>query len=133
MPRQFTLGKNERIKSRKMIEQLFSDGKSFALHPYRVYYKIYAGSGIQFGVGVSSKNFKKAVDRNRIKRVTREAYRLEQKNPLQQMLKEKALQLNVFFIYTDKELPLFNTVKEKLPLILNKLSKIIHESNSPDT
>ena len=64
--------------------------------------------------------------------MTREAYRL-QKNPLQETLKEAKLQLNLFFIYTGKELPVFNTVKEKVNVILNKLSKIVNESNSPNT
>ena len=64
--------------------------------------------------------------------MTREAYRL-QKNPLQETLKETKLQLNLFFIYTGKELPVFNTVKEKVNVILNKLSKIVNESNSPNT
>jgi len=64
--------------------------------------------------------------------LTREAYRL-QKNPLQETLKETKLQLNLFFIYTGKELPVFNTVKEKVNVILNKLSKIVNESNSPNT
>jgi len=48
-------------------------------------------------------------------------------------LKETKLQLNLFFIYTGKELPVFNTVKEKVNVILNKLSKIVNESNSPNT
>jgi len=64
--------------------------------------------------------------------LTREAYRL-QKNPLQETLKETKFQLNLFFIYTGKELPVFNTVKEKVNVILNKLSKIVNESNSPNT
>src|ERR1044071_4741839 len=132
MPKEFTLGKTERIKSRKLIEQLFKEGRSFVLYPYRVYYKMNpaaANSYLQFGIGVGSKNFKKAVDRNRIKRVTREAYRL-QKNELQEQLKEKKLQLNIFLIYTDKELPVFNTIKEKLQVILNRFMKMINESNS---
>ena len=64
--------------------------------------------------------------------MTREAYRL-QKNPLQETLKETKLQLNLFFIYTGKELPVFNTVKEKVNVILNKLSKIVNERNSSNT
>src|SRR4026207_2337321 len=116
MAKQFTLGKKERLKSRKQIEQLFSDGKSFAVNPLRVYSltaptnidlpssKIPESSAIQFAVGVSSKNFKRAVDRNRIKRLIREAYRL-QKNILQEKLKEKNLSMKVFFIFTGKELP----------------------------
>jgi len=135
--KQFTLGKNERLKSRKQIEQLFSKGKSFPLSPFRIYYQATplitsSSSTLQFGAGVSGKNFKRAVDRNRVKRLTREAYRL-QKKQLQEATIEKKLQLNIFFIYTGKELPAFNIVREKVNVILNKLTKIVNENNSPDT
>ena len=137
MAKKFTLGKRERLKSRKQIEQLFTEGKNFPASPFRIYYQLIpmtnaSPSNLQFGVGISGKNFKRAVDRNRIKRLTREAYRL-QKNPLQETVKQKKIRLNLFFIYTGKELPVFNTVKEKVNVILNKLSKIVNESNSPDT
>jgi ribonuclease P protein component len=136
--KQFTLGKKERLKSRKLIEKLFSEGKNFPLSPFRVYYLINQSTihdspfTIQCGVGASGKNFKKAVDRNRIKRLTREAYRL-QKIELQEKLKGKKLQLNVFFIYASKELPDFNMVKEKLKLILNKLIQIADENISSNS
>ena len=137
MAKQFTLGKNERLKSRKQIEQLFSEGKSFPLSPFRIYYLVTplitnSSSTLQFGAGVSGKNFKRAVDRNRVKRLTREAYRL-QKKQLQEATMQKKLQLNIFFIYTGKELPAFNIVREKVNVILNKLTKIVNENNSPDT
>ena len=136
MAKQFTLGKKERLKSRKQIEHLFSEGKNFPLAPFRIYYWVTpvaakSDSNLQFGVGVSGKNFKRAVDRNRIKRLTREAYRL-QKNQLQEVLTGKNLQLNIFFIYTSKGLAEFNIVKEKVNVILNKLTKIVDEINSPN-
>jgi len=139
--KQFTLGKNERLKSRKQIEQLFSDGKSFAVNPFRVHYAVNRQSSmvnesnsLQFGVGVSSKNFKKAVDRNRIKRLTREAWRLQKNDPIAIGLKEKlkinGKQLNVFFIYTGKALPDFETAKDKVAVVLKKLSDKIDENIS---
>ena len=139
MAKQFTLGKNERLKSRKLIEQLFSEGKSFVITPFKVYYLISEktltthrhrerneGSPptTQFGVGVSAKNFKKAVDRNRIKRLTRESYRL-QKNLLLEKLTSKNIQLNIFFIYTGKELPEYDEVYKKVGSALSKLDKLI--------
>ncbi len=77
---------------------------------------------LQAGFGASSRNFKKAVDRNRIKRLTREAYRL-QKNALRQRLEETDRSLAVFIIYTGKELPEYDTVTKKMGLILQKLLK----------
>lgn len=79
---------------------------------------------MQCGVGVSSKNFKKAVDRNRIKRLMRESYRL-QKIFLQDSLKGKDLQLALFLIYTGKELPEYKMVSDKIELILNRLVKSV--------
>ena len=83
--------------------------------------------GLQFGVGVSAKNFKRAVDRNRIKRLTREAWRL-QKNELSEKVKTAQKQLNVFFIYTGKELPDFTIVKDKVAVALKKLADKIDEN-----
>jgi len=134
--KQFTLGKEERLKSRKQIEQLFDKGKSFVVAPFRIYFIVNSESPIQkdesrlkFGTGVSAKNFKKAVDRNRIKRLTREAWRL-QKNEIREKTSEKQKQLNVFFIYTGKELPDFTTVKEKVAIALKKLADKIDENIS---
>ena len=139
MKKQFTLGKNERLKSRKQIEKLFAEGKSFVVNPFRVYFivngqlsMLNSGSCLQFGVGVSNKNFKKAVDRNRIKRLTREAWRL-QKNELSQQVKTRQKQLNVFFIYTGKELPDFTTVKDKVAVALKKLADKIDENISTNS
>ena len=124
--KKLTLGKNERLKSRKQIELLFSEGKKFSMTPFRVHYLFNesANPPLQFAVGVSNKNFKKAVDRNRIKRLVREAYRL-QKITLLQKAKEKKGQLNLFFIYTGKEIPGFSEVFEKMKKMLDKLGYIM--------
>jgi ribonuclease P protein component len=142
MAKQFTLGKNERLKSRKLIEQLFKEGKTFNVFPFRVYHicqpsLLTAGNSgakgsainLKFGAGAGTKNFKKAVDRNRIKRITKEAWRL-QKNRVQEKLKEKNVSLNIFFIYTAKELPDYETVYQKVKVILDKLVKLIDENNT---
>jgi ribonuclease P protein component len=125
--KQFTLGKNERLKSRKGIEQLFNEGKKIIAGPYRVLYFIATPvkePSLLFGTGVSAKNFKKAVDRNRIKRLTKESYRL-QKRLLQEKVKANSLQLNVFFIYTGKEVPQYDDVFKIVGTVLNKLVKLM--------
>lgn len=135
MAKQFTLGKNERLKSRKQIEQLFNSGQRFLSPPFRIFYSFQTGQQsaiststiaecpLQAGFGASSRNFKKAVDRNKIKRLTKEAYRL-QKNILQDKLKEQNRKLNVFFIYTGKELPLYTEVYNSISKALEKLLDI---------
>lgn len=125
---QNTLGNHERLKSRKQIEFLFQQGQRFAAPPFRVFYVIKekelkeaTGSLLQFGVGASSRFFKKAVDRNRIKRLGREAWRL-QKRELLQVLEEQNKQLDVFFIYTGKELPAYAEVFAATTGIIQKLA-----------
>ena len=130
MAKKLTLGKNERLKSRKQIELLFSEGKKFSITPFRVHYVIneLTNPPLQFGVGVSNKNFKRAVDRNRIKRLVREAYRL-QKIALYQKVKEKKGQLNIFIIYTGKEIPEYREVFVQMNKILDKLGHLIDTQN----
>jgi ribonuclease P protein component len=127
----FTLGRTERLKSRKLIEQLFREGRHFSVFPFRAYYRLTdeLPSPLQFGISASSRNFKRAVDRNRIKRWCREAYRL-QKNDLQQRLQENDRQGILFLVYTGKQLPAYEVIYEKMGLILQKLSNLVSEKNS---
>ena len=131
MAKQFTLGKNERLKSRKQIERLFNEGKSFVVTPFRIFYLVNGQWAmgnkqyiLQFGVSVSGKNFKKAVDRNRIKRLIKEAWRL-QKNEMKEKLQADNKQLNVFFIYTGKEIPEYKFVFDKVKTSIEKLIKTV--------
>jgi len=131
--KQHTLGKTERLKSRKKIEQLFMEGKSFVVPPFRIYHRTSgresmknAENGLQFGTGVSNKSFKKAVDRNRIKRLTREAWRL-QNSELKDKMKQTGKQLHVFFIYTGKEIPDYKLVSEKIKTAVQKLLMIVDQ------
>jgi ribonuclease P protein component len=77
-----TLGKKERLKSRKLIGRLFEEGTSIKNFPFRLVYlstEITSVFSVKASFSVPKRNFKKAVDRNRIKRLIREAYRLEKK------------------------------------------------------
>ena len=129
MAKQFTLGKEERLKSRKQTELLFSEGKKFTIAPFRFHYSFSKAekSSMQFGAGVSKRNFKKAVDRNRIKRLMREAYRL-QKITLREKLSEQNIRLNIFFIYMGKELPAYKEMFEKTGKGLDKLCVLLSET-----
>ena len=130
----YTFKKEEKLKSRKTIEQLFKEGKSFSVFPFRILWEIKEAnsSPLQTGFAVSSKHFKKAVDRNRIKRLMREAYRL-QKNDLQNHLTQQQKQVVVFFIYVGNELPKYPFIFEKTKAVLNRLIKLTHENSLADT
>lgn len=76
----FTLGKDEKLKSRKLIEKLYNEGDSFKKFPLRIVYlqtNHTTNYPAQVGFSVPKRNFKLAVHRNRIKRLMREAYRLQ--------------------------------------------------------
>ena len=123
--------KQERLKSRKLIEQLFKEGKSFSSFPFRVIWLFTENreTPLQTGFTVSSRHFKRAVDRNRIKRLMRDAYRL-QKNDLLRVLTQQPKQLAIFIIYNGNELPEYEMVFEKTGSLLKRLIKIAHE-NTP--
>ena len=130
-PVRYTLGKDDKLKSRKIIEQLFKEGKSFSLFPFRVIYLLQPANNIaqlQAGFSVGTKHFKKAVDRNRIKRLIRESYRL-QKSVLEDLVKNKNKDLRIFFIYTGTDIPEYAIVSEKINFCIKRLLKITDENS----
>ncbi len=121
--------KADKLKSRKIIDSLFVKGKHFSSFPFKVFWLPQnKDASLQAAVGVSSKNFKKATDRNRVKRLIREAWRL-QKMPLQDQLTKKNQQQSVFILYSGKEIPRYDLVFEKIGWIIQKLLKISDEAN----
>ena len=131
MPKRFGLPKSERSKSRKQIDALFAAGKSFAQFPIRVSYQLMPAAektGLQIGVTASKRHFRKAVDRNRVKRLLREAYRLQKEDVLLQ-LKTAQKSGIVFFIYTGSTITPFTTIKEAMAKCLKRLSTIAANEN----
>jgi ribonuclease P protein component len=129
-----TFGKAEKLKRQKQIEVLFAEGKSIACFPVRAKYRVLphaegAGAGpVQAGVSVSRKNFKRAVDRNRLKRLLREAYRM-QKGELLKTILENNKQLHLFLIYTGKTIVSFALVQEAVKSCLAQLQQKVTRSH----
>lgn len=155
MPRQ-TLSKTERLKSYKRIRLLFAEGEKFRVSPVLVYYRFVissspvpgplslsdgqqesfldaapsspdaAPSSLQMGVSVSSRHFKRAVDRNLLKRRIRESYR-KQKLALKASLEEKGLAMDLFLVYIE---PKIFSYQEIDTAITEALTKLIHRTAS---
>jgi len=123
----FTFPKKEKLKSKKLIEQLFVAGKSVSQYPIKLIYlktELPSDVAIQAGVTVPKKNFKSAVKRNHIKRLLRESYRLN-----------KALVFNnsegsfaFLFLYLGKETLPFDAVQHKMKLLLRKFNDHIKKN-----
>ena len=118
MNKKNTLGKKERLKSKKLIGKLFEEGKSIKKYPFRLIYLIQDKNSFkiktQASFSVPKRNFKKAVDRNRIKRLIKEAYRLEQRKILQ----DYNLPFVIMITYLGKKEPIFSDVKEHIKELL---------------
>ena len=118
-----SFGKAEKLKSRKLIEQLFAEGKSVKAYPVIAVFLPSEDSVVhsQVGFSVSKKRFKKAVDRNLVKRRMREAYRLNK-----EILGERALSA-IMFIYVGKAIPTYAEVETAIVKALKKLKEYQEE------
>jgi ribonuclease P protein component len=137
-----TFRREERLKSEKIITQLFREGHSFSCYPLRLVYSEFKNplitEGVSFPIQVSfsvpKKSFKSAVVRNRLRRRMREAYRIH-KIELYNYLNTNILYLNKKFafmlLYTSKEeLPYADIEKGILKMILKFKSDTLNNSDS---
>jgi len=105
----------QKLKSQKVIDEIFEEGKSVTVFPLKMVY-LYTGNTNKVGVSVSKKKFKRAVDRNRIKRLMREAYRHNKK-----MLIDNNVSGYAFMIlYLSRDLPDYKLVNSKTQALLTK-------------
>lgn len=127
--RQFTLHRKEKIKGVKIVRELFEQPNSVTTFPLKAFYFFKSSEEnkqIKFGVSVSKRKFKKAVDRNKVKRIVREAYRLSKQN---WEAENKFIgQLSIMIIYIGEDIPRVDVVTEKLDKLFIKLTKKIEVS-----
>jgi ribonuclease P protein component len=120
-----TLGKHERLKHRKLIGQLFSKGRSFLVYPFKIVWMFNPVEGeapVNVMFAVTKRSFKSAVKRNRMRRLMKEAYRLN-KTGLYSSLCNSNRSLVLGVIYLGNELKGFKETEDKILLILRRLSE----------
>jgi len=116
--------KSHRLYLKKEIDLLFASGKQIRSHPVNVVFAFYPVQDfpVKMAVSVPKKIIRQAVDRNRIKRQIREAFRLHRLHAVT-YCGEKKIELRVMFIYTGKVSPDYAVIESKIILILQRLVK----------
>lgn len=124
----FKFPRTEHLKSTKAIGELFARGIPVSLSPLFSKYEVRPSievdqePGLKAAFSVSKRNFKRAVDRNRIKRLMREAFRLHVIR-LRQGLQQEHLQLQIIIVFTGKSIPTYVEVEAKTKILIKKLEK----------
>ena len=120
----FKYSKKDKLKSRSLTEQLFSEGNAITAFPLRLVYlktKFKDGSVLKTGISVSKRLHKKAVDRNRIKRLIREAYRLNKPKYFNKSSTAYAFMI----LYISKDKTSFAHLDSKVKILFKKFLKHI--------
>ena len=120
-----TLSKCERLNSDIAINELFTQGQSFVKYPLRIVfgYPSRESDVCRILISVPKKRFKRAVHRNRIKRLVREAYRLN-KTLLTQHTESR--RIDVAFVYIDNKMPAFGQIEQSVKAALTRVADTIN-------
>ncbi|NPA42404.1 MAG: ribonuclease P protein component [Chlorobi bacterium] len=114
------LPKAYRIKRKKIMDALIGEGESLFLYPFKLIYKempLPEDVPFQMAVGVSKKRFRKAVRRNRVRRLVRESFRLEQ----HRLPSDR--QLALLIVYVGKEEEKFDFMRRRMARLLDMLTQ----------
>jgi ribonuclease P protein component len=117
------LTKEERVHGIKLVNKLFTEGRSIFIFPFKIFFLIENDPSevpLRFFVTVTKKSFKKAVERNHIKRLVRESYRLN-KNELCLHFKKHNKNLIFGLVYVAETILSYQEIERKLILILQRL------------
>lgn len=123
-PRRQTLRKAEHLYEKKAIETLFETGKTVSLSPVRLLWNVYEGKSelpVKVAFTVPRRSFKKAIDRNLLKRRMREAYR-KNKYILYGIAETGLKHYHIMFVYTAKDKALYAEIESKIVLTLQRIA-----------
>jgi ribonuclease P protein component len=128
------LGKEYKLRHKQLIDTLFQTGLVKKQSPFLLYYKLMplpTESAIQVVFSAPKRKFKRAVDRNRIKRVLRELFR-KNKLILESPLTSKKLQLALFLIYNGTVDANEKELERRFIQLMNQISHAIPQNNSSE-
>jgi ribonuclease P protein component len=129
----YTFKKEERLCNKRLLEELFRSGSSFLCYPFRVSWLLAPDvqvTTVQVVFAVAKKRYRRAVDRNLIKRRTREAYRLHKQELLYSSLQQQELQLILTINYIGKEINDFAFMDKKMVKVLTQLCQQVYANHS---
>ena len=113
-----SFGKSEKLKSGMVMSRLFRDGQNGFAFPIKMYYSKEESSenpvAPRVAVSVPKKKFKRAVDRNLIKRRIKEAYRLHSQN----WKKEQTQNINLLFVFISPTIENYNRIEKSIKRLL---------------
>lgn len=137
MPKLNTFRKRERLCSVVAIERLFNGGsRSFSAFPIRIVYRLEEKAenavNVQLLITVSKRHFHHAVQRNRVKRQIREAYRMH-KDILQNAMNENPKALSIAFIWLDDTLWESSAIEKRVVSLLNRVAEKVSHASSDQT
>jgi len=127
----YTFKKEERLCNKRLIDKLFHNGSSFLCYPFRVSWLVNPETQLypaQVLFSVPKKRYKHAVDRNLVKRLMREAYRLNKQQHLYDMLQQADKRIIVSVGYVGKEVEPFPFIEKKM---LKLLAQLCNELAAP--
>ena len=128
----YSFSKEERLCNVKLIDKLFHSGSSFLLYPFRIIWLQEPLPGqipVQVLISVPKKRFKRAVDRNLIKRRIREIYRLQKAERLYPFLSENSVTILLGINYIGNEIGNYAFMEKKFNAAILKFQKVYLENH----
>lgn len=130
----YTLRKNEKLRSRTAVNRLFDEGKSLMAFPLRAAYRLRepGENNVQFLVTIPKKRIRKAVNRVTLRRRVRESYRLARRHLLTPVLEQHGAGVDIAFVYLDNSPAPYSVIQEKMESLLTRIAQAVAAGSPTD-
>lgn len=128
----YTLRKNEKLRSRTAVNRLFDEGKSLMAFPLRAAYRLRepGENNVQFLVTIPKKRIRRAVNRVTLRRRVRESYRLTRRELLTPVLEQHGVGVDIAFVYLDNSPAPYSVINEKMTSLLTRIAQAVAEGDN---